>query len=369
LSALPDLEGRWPDATGYLLNHSVGLPPRSAARAVSEALFSPWRPDDDQVWPHWLAALERFRSLLARVINSDASLVCPQPSVSSALSQILGALPVDPRRKRLLIAERAFPSLGFVFKMAERRGFELHMVPRDADTLDPESWAEYLDDRVHCVLFTHVHSNTGECHELAPLCDLARNRGVISVVDVAQSIGIRRVDAARWNADFIVGSCIKWLCGGSGAGFLWVNEQRLSESEPIDVGWFSHEDPFEFDIHSFRYAPDALRFLGGTPSVAPAIVAGHSIGALLDLGLERIEAHNRELTQFLLDALPAAPVVSPAEPASRGGSLILQFGDRQSAVVERLRAAGFQFDERREGIRISPHFYNTRQDMERLTSG
>ena len=275
-----ELDGRWPAATGYLLNHSAGLPPLDASASLAQRLFDPWNARDDGVWNAWLAEIEDFRLQLAAVVGHEAASICPQPSVSAALSSILGALPRRGERRRLLLAERAFPSLGFVFAMAARQGFEIEMIPRGEDTLDPAVWAARLDERVHCVLFTHVHSNTSECHDIRALCKLANACGAISIVDVAQSIGVRRVDAAGWGADFLIGSCLKWLCGGSGAGFLWVAPARIDDCEPADVGWFSHADPFEFDIHHFRYAPDALRFWGGTPSVTPALVASHSIAAL-----------------------------------------------------------------------------------------
>lgn len=361
-----ELADLWPAGDGYLLNHSAGLPPLDAAAALSEGLFGPWSTRDDQLWNHWLAAIDRYRGALARVINGQRALICPQENVSVALTRILGALPVKANRKRLLIAERAFPSLGFVLAAAQRSGFELVMLPRDEDSLDPDAWAQLLDDRVHCVVFTHVHSNSGDCHDIAPLCDLARRKGAVSIIDVAQSIGVRSVDAASWGADFIIGSCLKWLCGGSGAGFLWVAEDRLASCEPVDVGWFSHADPFEFDIHHFAYAEDALRFWGGTPSVAPALVAGHAIEKLLEIGLPRIEEHNRELGNRLCAAVAPEHLVSPPEASKRGGSVILHFGAEQEAVIERLRGADLKLDARREGLRLSPHFYNGDGDIDRV---
>jgi selenocysteine lyase/cysteine desulfurase len=355
---------RWPRGDRYLLNHSAGLPPRDAAAALTDGLFSPWTAADDRVWPHWLQGVEAFRVALGAVIGHEAAMICPQPNVTAALAQVLSCRPLLPRRNRLLLAERAFPSLGFLFAAAQRRGFELVMIPREEDTLDPGVWARYLDERVHLALFTHVHSNSGECHDIAPLVRLASDAGALSAVDVAQSIGVRAIRAGEWNADFIVGSCLKWLCGGSGAGFLWVNPARVADCEPADVGWFSHSDPFEFDIHHFDYAADALRFWGGTPSVAPALVAGHAMRALLELGLDRIEAHNRALQETLVAAVPEQFHVSPTDAAQRGGSVVLHFGDRQEAFIAKLSAADVKFDVRREGVRLSPHFYNTLQDMD-----
>lgn len=356
----------WPPASGYMLNHSAGLPPVTLQAHLATHLLDPWTIANDQVWPVWLEKIQQFRVQVARVLNHDAASVCPQPSVSAGLSQVLGALPVHDRRRTLLIAERAFPSLGFVFSVAQRMGFELKMIPRSENTLDPAVWDRYLDDQVHCVLLTHVHSNTSECHDIATLADIARRRGAISVVDVAQSIGIRPVDAPAWNADFIAGSCLKWLCGGSGAGFLWVHPDRIEACEPRDVGWFSHQDPFEFDINHFAYAEDATRFWGGTPSVAPCVTAAHSVCTLLEVGLERIQAHNRELTEQLCRAVPEQFQVSPLDSANRGGSVVLNYADRQEAFCKRLGQGGIYFDVRKEGVRLSPHLYNTEADIFRI---
>ncbi|MFK8041792.1 aminotransferase class V-fold PLP-dependent enzyme [Congregibacter sp.] len=366
MTATEGLARGWPDGSGYLLNHSAGLPPLNAAAALSEGLFGPWVADNDQVWNHWMQSFDRFRNALAQVIHHDPAMLCPQPSVTSGLSHVLNAISAKPGRNRLLIAERAFPSLGFVLSVAERRGFELIVIPKTENTLDPDVWAQYLDDRVHCVVFTHVHSNTSECHDVQALAALAQARGAISVVDVAQSIGIRPIDAHKWNADFIVGSCLKWLCGGPGAGFMWVNPRRLEHCEPTEVGWFSHSNPFEFDIHHFEYAGDALRFWGGTPSVAPALVASHAIESLLAIGLEKIETHNHRLLEMVCNNIDPQWLMSPETPHQRGGSVVLNLQSAQEQFTESLRAAGIQFDVRKEGVRLSPHFYNTDEDIMRV---
>ncbi|MFT4766937.1 MAG: kynureninase [Glaciecola sp.] len=363
-----DLAQGWPDGKGYLLNHSAGLPPLSAADALNQGLFGPWVASDDQVWTHWMTAFDRFRAALAQVINHEPAMICPQASVTSGLSQVLNSLPAKPGRNRLVIAERAFPSLGFVLSVAQRHGFELVIIPRSENTLDPAVWSRYLNKHVYCVVFTHVHSNTSECHDIAPLCALARDSGAISVVDVAQSIGVRPVDARAWNADFIVGSCLKWLCGGPGAGFMWVNPERLANCEPSEVGWFSHSNPFEFDIHHFEYAGDALRFWGGTPSVAPALIAAHAIESLLEIGLERLEAHNRTLIDQVCREIAPQYLVSPPEAFQRGGTVVLDLKSAQDQFAQQLRDAKLQFDVRKEGIRLSPHFYNGDEDMAQVLS-
>ena len=190
----------------------------------------------------------------------------------------------------------------------------------------------------------------------------------MSVVDVAQSAGIVPIDVGAWDADFVVGSCVKFLCGGPGAGFLWVNDRVLHECQPTDVGWFSHADPFEFDIHEFRYAESALRFWGGTPAVLPYSVAANSLETMLDIGIERIRAHSLELTQTIIDSVPRIVLFTPARPANRGGTVVLDFGERQPAVTGALADAGVHFDVRRTGMRLSPHVYTSKEEIETVIS-
>jgi len=184
-------------------------------------------------------------------------------------------------------------------------------------------------------------------------------------VDIAQSVGVVPIDLAAWNAGFVIGSCVKWLCGGPGAGFLWVSPERLAACEPTDVGWFSHENPFEFDMHNFRYAADALRFWGGTPSVQPFVTAANSIRLMHKIGIEKIRAHNLNLTQQIIDAVDANNVVTPANPEKRGGTMVLHYpAKQQDALCSRLDQAQVGFDVRPTGIRMSPHIYNDTEQIQ-----
>jgi selenocysteine lyase/cysteine desulfurase len=154
---------------------------------------------------------------------------------------------------------------------------------------------------------------------------------------------------------------VKWLCGGPGAGFLWIRPDLVASLEPDDVGWFSHADPFEMDIHSFRYAPDARRFWGGTPSVASYVVAAASLRVIGDLGVDSILTHNRRLIAAFTDELPAAwRARLPSWPM--GGTLCIPLGERLADVTAAMAAAGVSFDCRGDVVRLSFHACNTAGD-------
>ena len=263
----------------YLLSHSIGLPARGARDAAAD-YFEVWESDTSQAWPQWLGAIDGFREALSRLIGGQPASICPQSNVSSALSKMLGALRQSFDAPTILLTEDAFPSLGYV---CEHAGYVVRYIAADLDATDPAVWKSALSADVDIVLITHVHSNTGEQIPVADIAGIARRQGVLSIVDVAQSVGVLPVDVGAWDVDVVVGSCVKWLSGGPGAGWLWVRPDLIERCTPVDVGWFSHDDPFEFDIHDFRYAGDALRFWGGTPTVLPFVIARHSIDAIRNL--------------------------------------------------------------------------------------
>jgi len=340
----------------YVLTHSVGCLPRAAHGALEAGYLEPWARRGGNAWPAWLERIDDFRAALALLLGGAAADYCPQGNLSSGLAKVLSALPPHPRRTVLLAAEESFPSLGFVLDRAARRGWTARFAPHRPD--DAEAWCAALTDDVRAVLVTHVHSNSGR---VAPVAEIARRcaqRDILCIVDVAQSAGILPLDLPALGADVVLGSCVKWLCGGPGAGFLWIRSDLAAKLEPDDVGWFSHADPFEMDIHSFRYAPDARRFWGGTPSVASYVMAAASLRVIARIGVDAILAHNRRLIAAFSEALPAAwRARLPSWPT--GGTLCIPLGDHQPAITAALAAAGISFDCRGDVVRISFHACNT----------
>src|SRR5271169_725135 len=290
----------------YVLAHSVGCLPKLSAAAVDANFLQPWQQLGGDAWDAWLAVIERFRGQLAGLLGGNAADYCPQSNLSSGLAKLLPALPRANRRMVLIAAEDSFPSLVFVLRRAAEMGFDLRLIERRHDPADVEVWAEALRADVAAVLVTHVHSNTGVVAPVAKIAALCRERGIRCIVDVAQSAGILPVSVADWGADVVLGSCVKWLCGGPGAGFMWISPALVQQLKPLDVGWFSHADPFEFDVHSFKFAADARRFWGGTPSIAPYAIAAQSMKVLANVGISTLRAHNSELMNVFRDGLPPA---------------------------------------------------------------
>jgi len=354
-----------PEGT-YLLSHSVGCLPR-AAREAADQFFELWEAQGGEAWDGWLASIGGFQKSLAALLNGEAAEFCPQPNISSALSKILSSLPRRRGKSKILLSELDFPSAGFALSQAERAGYTVEFIPADGDTSSLECWQRHLTPDTQLVLVTHVLYGNSRLNPVAEIISLAQRHEVFTLVDVAQSAGVVPIDLRAWNADFVVGSAVKWLCGGPGAGFLWANPAGVERFEPTDVGWFSHEDPFEFSIQSFRYAADARRFWGGTPSVLPYVIARASIDLVNSIGVARVREHNQALTERLVRAALERGLTlrTPQDPARRGGTVCVAFPYPQR-VYERLKEERIFVDVRPAyGVRFSPHIYNDAEEIDR----
>ncbi|MFT5607841.1 MAG: kynureninase [Pseudoalteromonas tetraodonis] len=359
----PDHSTLFPPAENiYLLSHSIGRMPASTKLALQDNFFSHWESNQTDIWDHWLGSIDKFRSALAQLFNSKESCFCPQSNISSGLGKVVQSLPRRKHKNVILMCEADFPSAGFVLQQAQSNGFELRVLPADADIQNIDTWEQALTADIHTVFITHVQYGTSKRAPVSKICELARAQDVVSIVDVAQSAGVVPIDISKWGCDVVSGSCIKWLCGGPGAGYLWVNEDFVGQLEPADVGWFSHANPFEFDINHFEYAKDSARLWGGTPSVMPYVAAANSIKMIADVGVSVIQQHNQSLIDALSKSVNPDDLISPASGGARGGTLVMNFKDRVN-VEQRLNEAGVCYDSRALGLRFSPHIYNSEDEI------
>lgn len=356
-----------PPGNVYLKSHSVGCQPRAAAAALQARLLDPWR-DTGEAWPDWLSAIDDWRAALGSLIGVEARDLCPATNVSAALSRYLSALGAATKRRTILLAPSAFPTIGYVAGGLAAAGWTARYLPADADVRDPASWASALDDEVALVVAMHVSSNSGALTDIATVAAAAKAAGARCVADCAQSIGIVPVTPAAWGADAVIGTSVKWLCGGPGAAWLWVAPHDRTKLDPMERGWWSHEDPFEMDIADFRYAPDARRWWGGTPDVAPFVLSTAGIAEIAAIGVDAIGAHNRALQAILRDALEAKTPAWRWPVGDIGGTLCIDTGGDQPRVAASLAGHHIRTDFRGTILRLSFHAYNGVADVERTVA-
>ena len=356
-----------PSGATYLKSHSVGCQPRAAEAALRDGLLAPWR-ETGEAWPDWLGAIDTWRAALAGLIGVEARDLCPATNVSAGLSRYLSALGTATRRRTILLAPSAFPTIGYVASGLEAAGWRARYLPGDADVRDPANWSAALDDDVALVVAMHVSSNSGALTDIAAVAVAARAAGARCIADCAQSVGAVPVTPAAWGVDAVLGTSVKWLCGGPGAAWLWVAPHDRTMLSPMERGWWSLENPFEMDICDFRYAPDARRWWGGTPDVAPFILSAAGIAEIAAIGVDRIRAHNQALQAMLRDALERRTPLWRWPAGDIGGTLCIDTGADQPRVAEALEADAIRADFRGTVLRLSFHAYSGVGDAEKTVA-
>jgi kynureninase len=180
-------------------------------------------------------------------------------------------------------------------------------------------------------------------------------------------VGIIPIDVQAWQVDFVVAGSHKWLCGGPGAGFLYVRPDRLSSSRPYITGWFSQEQPFAF-LDEVEYAQSARRFLGGTPGIPALYAARAGYEILLEVGVTRIREKNVRLCERLIAGADARSLRlnTPRDLEERGGVVCIDFEGAAMAEGELVRQRIFVDYRPRCGLRISPHFYTHEDEIDRV---
>lgn len=356
----------------YALSHSVGPMIKSAKTAIDVEYLSSWSSLGGDAWPNWLKQIDVFCCNIGKVINADAHLLCPQVSLSAGFYAFLTAiakLPAHKHQSTILMHKDAFASMGFVVTgLAKTFNLRLHLIEGDPNDLD--LWySAFEEHQVLACLVTHVHSNTSIKSEVGAICKIAKQFEAFACVDIAQSVGIVPVDVQAWKADAVFGSCVKWLCGGPGAGFIYIRESLLASLEPDPLGWFSHIDPFEFDILHYQAANDAKRFWGGTPSIAPYVMANAAIETLLTIGLPVIHNTNRRLKQVLAQSLPnqACYAKLKSDHSEFGGSLCIPANDF-TLSAQKLLQKKVKHDCRGQIFRVSLHIINSEEEAEIIGS-
>jgi kynureninase len=348
---------------GWLLYHSVGRFPgqEAAMNEELEKFTGAWCATDDGRWAAADAARREFLSIWAELIGAPAGSIMAAENVTAAFSGFVEALPAGTLAGRsVLIAEDCFPSLHFLLSgLAERDGFRLVTVPVRPGGLGVEE-ADFLaawDASVALAVVTWVTSTASRRADLSTLIAHGRKNGSLVAVDITQGAGILPFDVSVHAVDFAASTSLKWMCGVPGAGIGYIAPALLDTLRPRLRGWFSQPDPFNWHIDRFSLAADARRFDSGTPSYLPYIASLPGLRWLRATGISEVRSHNLRLSQMLIDIADAHDLrlVSPREEARRGGTIVVEFSDRDPAGMQReLMRAGLLCDTRGARMRWSP---------------
>jgi kynureninase len=358
------------EKTVYLISHSLGAMPRATYDRLHE-YADIWATRGVRAWAEgWWNMPVSVGNEVARIIGADPETVVMHQNVSICQSLILSCLlplPENSTRRKIVYSELNFPSVMYVYE-AHARAHRLRIETVKSDdgiTVPLERLLSAIDEETLLVPISHVLFKSAFLQDAQAITQRAHEVGAMVVLDTYQSAGTVPFSVKDLQVDFATGGSVKWLCGGPGAGYLYVRPDLIDRLEPKTTGWMAHEEPFAFAAE-LRYAPNIARFLHGSPAI-PALYAAQSGYELINkIGVEKIRKKSMRQTQRLIELAQEAGfrVTSPKDPAQRGGTITVGH-DHAAAITKELIRREFIVDYRPgAGVRISPHFYTTDEELE-----
>jgi kynureninase len=349
--------------TNYLISNSLGAVPAEASARLG-AYYEAWAARGVRAWEEsWWTLANDLGDLVAPLIGAGKGEVVFQPNVTLAHAVVFSAFDCRGDRARVVTDAMHFPSILYLLDDLRDQGAEVVVVPaEDGIRVDTQRLVDAIDERTAFVNVSHVLFKSAYVHDVAAIAGKARRVGAVSVVDGYQAVGALPVDVAALGVDVYVGGCLKWLCGGPGAAFLWVRPDLRAELTPRLTGWMAHARPFDFSTRLDRRT-DAWRFLHGTPNIPALYAASAGLEVINKVGVAAIRAKSERQTARLLALADARgyPCTTPRDPSRRGGTVALDVPHGYE-VSRGLKALDVLCDYRPgAGVRLSPHFY-TRDD-------
>jgi len=348
----------------YLINNSLGAMPRKVYDDL-KAYADLWAEEGVVAWKRWLPMVVETAEMIGKIINAPRGTMIMHQNVSTLTSILVSALEFTPKRNKVVLTELNFPSIVYNWMAQQRRGARVHRVrSQDGLTIATEDLLKAIDGSTVAVSLDLVLFRSSALLDVAPVIDAAHRHGAVVILDCYQATGAVPIDVQSLGVDFLIGGSVKWLCGGSGAAYLYARDDLIEKYQPTATGWFSDKRPFDFRVGEIDYAADAHRFMGGTPSVPALYAARAGYEIIQRVGVPAIREKSMRQTALLVELAreQGLRVNTPLQPERRGGTVCVDFEFSEDASL-RLIERGFVIDWRpNAGIRISPHFYNSDEE-------
>lgn len=347
----------------YLNSCSLGALSHRAEARIAQ-FHDDWHNYGASAWYEtWVGRIEELRGRVARMLNTTPAELAVTHSTSAALSSLGSALDFG-ERNRIVVAELDFPTS--VYQWMVKPGVEVVRVRSDdGATVDPERFAEAVDDRTVAVVTSHVFYATGAIQDVSRIARIAHDAGALMVVDGYQALGQIPVDVRAEEVDVYMGGPLKWLLGGPGLCYMYVKQDLIGRLTPTIAGWWGARDQFAFDNTHFEFRDDARRFELGTPAahMVHSALGGQEI--IDEVGVRAIRERNAALTERLIEGAVGAGfrIRGASSPEARSAIAMVTHEDPRG-VVQHLAERGIIVDHRPGHVRISPHFYNTEAEVD-----
>ena len=354
-------------STTYLINNSLGAMPGAVADRMKD-YADIWATRGVRAWAEeWWTMPVGVGDLVAPLLGAPEGSVSMHTNVSIATAVFLSCLDAKGPRKKIVTTELQFPTVQYVLEgWAGERDVEIVVVPApDGIGCDQQQILDAIDEQTLAVSVSHVEFRSAYINDAEAIARRCREVGARLLLDVFQSAGVLPIRAQEWGVDAVVGGCLKFLCGGPGNVFFYVDPAIAPEMTPKLTGWMAHPAPFAFESMPMRHREDAYRYLNGTPQIACLYAASPGLEIHNEIGIDAIREKSVRMTALLFEGAREKgwTVTCPDDPAVRGSTVAIDAPHGELVAAE-LNARDVVVDYRPgAGIRVAPHFYTTEDEV------
>lgn len=356
----------------HYLNHAAVSPwPVRTAEAVTAFARDNARVGSKH-YLHWNEIETELRDRLRLLINARSTdEIGLLKSTSEGLSIIAHGLPWQ-SGDNIVIPDQEFPSNRIVWESLIPYGVEVRQVDIDCD--EPEqALLAAMDERTRLLSVSAVQYGTGLRLDLMQLGRFCEQHEILFCIDAIQAIGALAFDVRKCRADFVVADGHKWMLGPEGLALFYCRRELLDQLTLHQFGWHMIEHMGDFDRREWEPAGSARRFECGSPNMIAIHALHASIGVLLEVGMDQVEAAIRARTALVMDFIQqhadAFQLITPSKPERHAGIVTFRpLRENLDALFARLQAANVQCAKRAGGIRFSPHFYTDERTIQHALS-
>ena len=354
--------------TTYLISNSLGAMPRGVYDAM-KGYADTWATRGVRAWEEswWMLAAE-VGDQIGALMNAPNGSVSTHQNVTTCQAVVASCFDFSGKRNKVVYTDMNFPSVMYFWEAQQAYGARVHMVKTDDGiTVPTERLLDAIDEHTLLVPISHVIFCSAFINDAKAIIDKAHKVGAHVVLDTFQSLGTVPVDAQALNADFVCGGVLKWLCGGPGVAYLYVRPDLGKKLEPKFTGWSAHQDPFAFEIGPNKYTDPPYRFMNGTPHIPSLEAARPGLKIITEVGIDRIREKSKKQTARLIQLAERHGwrVNTPRDPEKRGGTVSIDMPDSYEVCRELIKRDVLVDWRPKAGVRMSPHFYNTDEELDR----
>ena len=355
------------ERTTYMISNSLGAMPRGVYERMKSYADS-WGLRGVRAWEEgWWDMAVRTGDGIGSLIGAGRGEISLHQNVTIIQAIISSCFDFRGPRNKVVLVDLEFPSIQYFYNEQTRFGARVETIPSEDGVRIPlEKVLAAIDETTLLVPISLVLFRSSAIVNARAIIERAHRVGAHVILDLFQAAGTIPIDVRALGCDFAVGGVLKWLCGGPGVGYLYVRSDLRAKCKPAFTGWLAHQRPFNFETGAIDRRDDSFRYLNGTPHIPALYACQPGLEILNEVGIGPIREKSVRQTARIIAGAQARGwrVNTPMDPAERAGTVSIDCPNAPE-VMRELIAREILVDYRpKAGIRLSPHFYNTDEEID-----